>query len=232
MLVRSTFAAFVRRPAWDWQTEPVTDWATVAELGTAGGTLGLAIATFASVRSSNRSARLAERSLLAGLRPLLLTSRLGEPEEKVGFQDDHWVHVPGGLAVAEVGTDAIYLAISIRNVGTGLAVLNGWMFRPERIVNVTQRPDPEDFHRLTRDLYVPAGDRGFWQGTYREPGAVEFRRAAETINARRPFTIDVLYGDGEGGQRMISRFTLTAGRGDAWVAAVTRHWNLDRPDPR
>ena len=210
----------------------MTDWATVAELGTAAGTLGLAMATFASVRSSNRSARLAERSLLAGLRPLLLTSRLEDREEKVGFADEHWVHVPGGRAVAEAGAEAVYLAISVRNVGTGLAVLNGWMFHPERLVGVSERPDPNDFHRLTRDLYVPAGDRGFWQGAYREPAAAEFRRAAETINARRPFTIDILYGDGEGGQRMISRFAVAPAGDDAWITAVSHHWNLDRPDPR
>ena len=54
----------------------MTDWATVASLATAGGTLVLAVATFASIRSANRSARIAERaartaerSLLAGQRP-------------------------------------------------------------------------------------------------------------------------------------------------------------------
>jgi hypothetical protein len=39
------------------------DWTTFAELGTALGTLVLALATFASVRSGNRAARLSERSL-------------------------------------------------------------------------------------------------------------------------------------------------------------------------
>jgi hypothetical protein len=44
-------------------------------------------------------------------------------------------------------------------------------------------------------------------------------------------TIDLLYGDAEGGQRVISRFTLTPG--DAmWLASPSRHWNVDRPDPR
>jgi hypothetical protein len=43
----------------------VADWVTISALATAGGTLVLAGATFASVRSANRSSRLAERSLLA-----------------------------------------------------------------------------------------------------------------------------------------------------------------------
>ena len=61
----------------------MTDWSTIASLATAGGTLVLAVATFASIRSANRSARVpersartAERSLLAGQRPLLVNSRL------------------------------------------------------------------------------------------------------------------------------------------------------------
>jgi len=39
------------------------DWTTVASLGTAAGPLVLAAATFASVRSANRAARAAQRSL-------------------------------------------------------------------------------------------------------------------------------------------------------------------------
>ena len=48
----------------------MADITTIAELGTAGGTLILAVATFGSVRSANRAARVAERSLELGLRPL------------------------------------------------------------------------------------------------------------------------------------------------------------------
>jgi hypothetical protein len=61
----------------------VADWATISALATAGGTVVLAGATFASVRSANRSARLAEVSLMAGLRPLLLPSRLQDEPQKV-----------------------------------------------------------------------------------------------------------------------------------------------------
>src|SRR5438876_408962 len=39
------------------------DWSTISSLATAVGTLVLAIATFAAVRSSNRSARIAELAL-------------------------------------------------------------------------------------------------------------------------------------------------------------------------
>ena len=45
----------------------MADWVTISALATAGGTLVLAGATFSSVKSANRAARVAERSLLAGL---------------------------------------------------------------------------------------------------------------------------------------------------------------------
>jgi hypothetical protein len=45
-------------------------------------------------------------------------------------------------------------------------------------------------------------------------------------------TIDLLYGDHEGGQRTISRFILAPGEGSAWPARVLRHWSLEGLDPR
>jgi hypothetical protein len=69
----------------------MTDW---AGWGTAIGTLVLAGATFAAIRSSNRaarsaerSARIAERTLLAGLRPLLVVARPDDPAQRIQFAD-------------------------------------------------------------------------------------------------------------------------------------------------
>ena len=47
----------------------------------------LAVATFSSVKSANRSARVAERSLLAGVRPVLIPSREDDPVQHVRFGD-------------------------------------------------------------------------------------------------------------------------------------------------
>jgi hypothetical protein len=217
----------------------VLDWVTLSSLGTALGTLVLAVATFASVRSANRAARAAERALLVGLRPVLLSSRQHDPSQTVGFQDSKWLHVPGGRAQAEVGDDALYLAISLRNGGNGLAVLHGWRFTPGRTANSqhgdgSPRPPIDEFHRLTRDLYVPAGDFGYWQGAFRDVNDSQYEAAREAISNRQPVTIDILYGDHEGGQRSIGRFVLTAleDREQGWLVAHSRHWNLDRPDPR
>lgn len=210
----------------------MVDWSTVAQLATAGGTLILAAATFASVRSGNRAARATERALLACIRPVLVPSRMEDPPEKVGFMDDHWVKVQGGRGVAEATDDAIYLAIALRNVGSGLAVLDRWDFHPERARGDTARHDPSTYRRLTRDLYVPAGALGFWQGVFRDPEDPAFVEARAAILERRAITVDLLYGDHEGGQRTISRISLLPHGDDEWIASVARHWNLDRADPR
>src|SRR5437879_10332444 len=146
----------------------MADWATISALATAGGTLVLAAATFASVRSAHRAARATERALLAGIRPVLVPSRMQDPPEKVGFVDDHWVKVEGGRAVVEVAEESIYIAIALRNVGSGLAVLDRWDLFPGRATGEHPHGEPGTFRRLTRDLYVPGGDVGFWQGAIRD----------------------------------------------------------------
>jgi len=209
------------------------DWVTISALATAAGTLVLAVATFLSVRSANRAARVAELSLLANLRPVLLPSRPDDPDLKFGYQDGHWVKLPGGAGIADVTDVAIYLALSLRNVGSGIAVLHGWRFHPVVQLGAREAPDTASFTALSRDLYVPAGDVGFWQGTFRDPASEAFAAARDAITERRRLGVDVLYGDHEGGQRVISRFTLIPREsGDGWLAASVRHWNVDRPDPR
>jgi hypothetical protein len=212
----------------------VADWVTISALATAGGTLVLAGATFASVRSANRAARIAELSLLAALRPLLLPSRLDDAPQKVGFADDRWLVAPGGGGAAQVGDDAIYLAMALRNVGTGIAVLHGWRLWPGRRLSGSESEHAplEEFQRRTRDLYVPAGDVGFWQGALRDPAAPQFDETKAAIESREPLTVELLYGDHEGGQRVVSRFMLTPRENDGWIAAAGRHWNIDRADPR
>jgi hypothetical protein len=207
------------------------DWASVASLATALGTLVLAVATFASVRSANRAARAAEQSLLAGLRPLLVASRLHDDTQKVMFVDGKWVQVAGGRATAQAEDGVIYLTMSVRNVGRGIGVVHGWHFYPDWGPTV---PDPAlaDFHRQSRDVYVPAGDIGFWQGAFRDEADPQYDDACKAVTARSQVTVDILYGDSEGGQRVITRFGLQPAGEDAWLVSVNRHWNIDRPDPR
>jgi hypothetical protein len=208
------------------------EWSTVASLATAGATLVLAGATFASVRSSSRSARIAEAALLIRTRPLLMTSRLDDPPVKFRWMDDHWVKLAGSRAHAAVENDIVYLALSVRNVAGGVAVLQGWFPHPEQSLSDTPFPVIDDFRRQSRDLFIAAGDVGFWQGALREPDDSGRLAMAEVVEARQNFTIDVLYSDHEGGQRAMTRFLISPAGDDDWFAAVGRQSNIDRDDPR
>jgi hypothetical protein len=238
-------------------------WATVASLATALGTLVLAVATFSAVRSGNRTARAAEQSLLTSLRPLLMPSRLTDHVLKVNFGDSKWLRIPGGHGVAEIGggdgtqgpaDGVIYLAVSLRNVGNGIAVLHGWRLSYERPQPNDPAPPLSDFTLQTRDLYIPAEDTGFWQAAIRDLSDPRYEMARKVIESHGDWYVDLLYGDYDGGQRAISRFRCQPrpwpagpdGSGDGgsgsdgsgsggdgvWLANVARHWTLDQPDPR
>ena len=149
-----------------------TDWATIASFATALGTLVLAVATFAAVRSANRSARIAEASFQVNLRPVLVTSRLEDPVQKIRWVDDHWTawREPGQR---RAGGREHLPRHSVRNVGSGLAVTFGWSVitgLPAR--HAARRP--EEFRMQTRDLYIAPGDIGFWQAAIREAGDPDY----------------------------------------------------------
>jgi hypothetical protein len=220
----------------------VTDWASAA---TAGGTLVLAVATFASVRSANRAGRNAERALQVGLRPVLFSSRPHDTIQKIRWGDDHWAPLASGRALLDQKDGVIYMAMSLQNVGSGIAVLHGWrvdlfeMIRPNASIEEMGaesnniRPDPADFRPQFRDLYSPPGDVSFWQAAIRTPQDPYRRLVEAAIAGSNPLTIDLLYGDHEGGQRTISRFSVSRypGNSDEWLSAVVRHWYLDRNGP-
>ncbi|WP_234754595.1 MULTISPECIES: hypothetical protein [Arthrobacter] len=212
----------------------MVDWVLLSNLGTALGTTVLAVATFISTRSANRSARLAERALLNGLRPILLPSNWSDAPQKVRFMEGKWMVVRGGHATLEISDNAVYLLMSVRNAGAGVAVLHGWHLPPDARAPLSP---VEEFHRLTRDIYVPANDAGFCQVAIRDPESADFRNATAGA-AGDGFTVDVLYGDAEGSQRVVSRFFITPGPAGGghddvdWLLMVSRHWNLDLPAPR
>ncbi|MGH2863690.1 MAG: hypothetical protein ACRDJX_00415 [Solirubrobacteraceae bacterium] len=218
----------------------MADTSTIASLATAGGTLVLALATFSATRSANRAARISEQTLQVGLRPVLFNARPQDPQQRVGFIDDHWLVLRDGLAAVEEVHGSLYLAIALRNVASGIAVLHGWHLWTRLERGQTPPPVPPDdpgLRRLQRDLYVPAGDVSFWQAAIRDPGDPLYAPLADAIHARHALSIDVLYGDHEGGQRTITRFRLTPRPpGDdepsLWLCSTSRHWNLDRADPR
>jgi hypothetical protein len=215
------------------------DWPTIASLATAGGTLVLALATFSSVRFGQRSTRIAERStaiaeraLLLGLRPVLAPSRVNDPPETVRFGEGRMVNVDGGMAAVEHEGENYYFVIPLRNVGNGLAVLQAWRLNAGRPELDAPHAEPAEHRRQSRDLYVPAGDVGFWQGAIRELDDPFREGLSEAFLTGETLTVDLLYGDHEGGQQTISRFILTREENDQWRPGVVRHWPLESTDPR
>ena len=215
----------------------MTDWTTTgAELATAVGTLVLGAATFASVRSANRAARTAERSLLEGLRPLVVASRLQDPPEKVGFVDQHWVRVEGGHGLIEVTETS---STSLSRCATSAAA---WQCStgglPLGATSVNLGPDHspvEDFRRLDPRFVHPARrPRLLARRGSRSVGSAVRGAKAGREGGGAGHAIELLYGDQEGGQRAISRFSLSPHDVDGkqvWLAVVSRHWHLDRRAP-
>jgi hypothetical protein len=210
----------------------MADWVTISSLATAGGTLVLAAATFSSVRSGNRAARVAERSLLVGQRPVLIPSKEGDPVEHIRFVDEVIVTVPGHGGGLKYSDGNVYMAIGLRNGGSGLAVIHGWR------VEVRDRagedmPEVSEFRRQQRDLYIPAGYPGFWQGAIRKGDEEPIDGLVEAAEAGATIMVDLLYGDHEGGQRTIVRIGIMW-RADleGKRAEAVRYWNVDQPNPR
>ena len=90
------------------------------------------------------------------------------------------------------------LAIALRNAGSGIAVLHGWRMLTGEIRQLDHRP-PEEFTRLTRDLYLGADDLGYWQGSFRDPSSAEYIEALRAIREREPFAMEILL-RGRGGR--------------------------------
>lgn len=219
----------------------MADIATIAEIGTAAGTLFLGAATFASTRSANRAARVAERSLLLGLRPVLTPSRPEDPDIDVLFGDGETFHIRSGYAAVERRGESIYLAIPLRNVGSGLAVLQAYDLIPTNPLRLFEagvvgrnerfnRP-VEEFRMLNRDIYVASGDTGYWQAALRDPGDELHAAIGDLIGRAEAISVDILYGDHEGGQQTVSRFNLLP-EDEGWLANVSFHWVLGADDPR
>src|SRR4051794_11619787 len=210
----------------------MADWPTIASLATAGGTLVLAAATFASVRSANRAARTAERSLQAGLRPLLLPTRADDPPLKILWQDRHKATLEGGRGTVEEVDGAIYLPASVRNSGAGIAVLHSWYPTVGEPAATDGPVSIAQFRRLTRDLYIPPHDAGFCQGAIREPDDPRRWEVRRATSRRERISIDLLSGAREGGQRTTTPPTFAPFDGGVWVPTVGRYWLIDREEPR
>ncbi|MDQ6779137.1 MAG: hypothetical protein M3071_23590 [Actinomycetota bacterium] len=141
--------------------------------------------------------------------------------------------IGGHGGVIDVESGRIYMGVGLRNAGTGLAVIHGWYAQPYDAGAPAPPPEPDDFRRQQLDLYIPAGGDGYWQGAIRDQDDKQRAPLNAAVDSGQRIIIDLLYGDHEGGQRAIARFSLVAADdGNARYANVLRYWNLDNDDPR
>jgi hypothetical protein len=97
----------------------------------------------------------------------------------------------------------------------------------------TERSHPplEEFTTQNLDIYVAPGENGLWVGALRDRAASIFQAVTGAVKAGEPLVVSLLYGAFEGGQRVITQFSLRRAN-ERWLAQATRHFNVDRPDPR
>jgi hypothetical protein len=105
---------------------------------------------------------------------------------------------------------------------------------------VHEAPDLDEFRAQQLDLYIPAGDTGFWQGAMRDPAMPGYDEVRNSLQSGGGVQLDLLYGDHEGGQRTIARFVIAPWPADddqpavanPMRAIVIRYWTVDGHDPR
>ena len=132
-----------------------------------------------------------------------------------------------------VGT--LVLALATFASGSGCIMNQNASLEEMKAEDQTTRPDPDSFRPQTRELYSPPRDLSFWQAAIRTLDDPDRARVETALaGGPDPLLIDLLYGDQEGGQRTISRFSITRypGADDEWSASVVNHWYLDRDGPR
>jgi hypothetical protein len=85
-------------------------------------------------------------------------------------------------------------------------------------------PESRDVYRdLQRDLYVPPGERGYWQIGVRGTDDPFHPVLEKAIVDRQRLLVTLLYTDHLGGHRSKTQFVLTPLDDCSWFASVVRH---------
>ena len=85
-------------------------------------------------------------------RPVLVTSHDEDPPERVRFGEGQVLIVPGHGAALECAEGNVYMAIALRNGGSGLAVIHGWRVHVGERTG-SEMPALDDFRRMANALF-------------------------------------------------------------------------------
>ena len=108
-------------------------------------------------------------------------------------------HRPDLIPVSSRRTPMV--TVRIAHAGPGLGVIHGWRIEQGRSSAEADRPAADSFHRQGRDLYIATGDTGFWHAAVRAEDHPDRELLMLMIKERARITVDLLFGDSEGGQR-------------------------------
>jgi hypothetical protein len=176
----------------------------------------------------------AEQSLQMNLQPVLVTSRPEDPSERVTFREGMVIEAPAGGAYVDEFDGNMFVVLPLRNVGNGLAVLRAGHVALAEVVELRLQAQGADgptawpaarseYRDLQRDLYVPPGERGYWQIGVRGSDDPFHAALAKAIADRQRLIVTLLYTDHLGGHRSKTQFVLTPVDDGAWFASVIRH---------
>ena len=206
----------------------------------------LAVATFS--RPAGHPFGAGGGAISAPLRSVLTPSRENDPAELVRFGDQQILRLRGHGGAIAVGRDAVYLALSVRNGGAGLAVIHGWRVKPrpgyDTIRDEARVGSTAAAGRVSPPAdrpFVSAGDSGYWLGALRDPAEPIYdivRRAATAANVQvdlftgitRPVSAPSSASSWRPGLRRPSQRGRVEQDGKRVIAL--RYWNVDRDDPR
>ena len=119
--------------------------------------------------------------------------------------DNHWARLEGGQATVEFVDGSIYLAISLRNVGPGLAVPFGWSSWRGRPLSISTHATLRT-SACRRATSTWSFRHRVLAGRHPRHDDPDFAWLSTAIVNAEAFTLEILYGDHEGGQRTITRF--------------------------
>ena len=188
----------------------------------------LAVATFASTRSANHSARIAERALDLNLRPVLIPAHEWEPTERITFHDEI-VRAPRRVRGSRGARRQPLLrraAPQRRRRDRRADVVEG-QGRPAhaaaRSRTLAEPPDPDTLRRAAAEPVRAGRRRRVLAGCdprRRHRSGRRRRAPARDRSAGDRLTLFLRYADQDGGHDTITRYSIIPDENGDWLIGI------------